>query len=318
MEKYNILSRTISANYEINKKASLLSINQCKNYLKMVIRHLNEVLDRLNDQKSLILYKITPTLAPDAVRESGLLCLKERMEEMAKFIDSCEVNGKKTIAASQCNGDKSKCKCSAILFPMTSGLVFTEEPTCYDPNSQNLVFQPVLVGLYDLCLLSLYKQLCNYFKYKKPINCCDEEEDECRSFGSYSSKSNANSNCNKSNDEHIIYDDNIVRSNIAGKDINNEIGQIDFDLEREHEVDDDNNYDDAVDIIDDKVYERLEYTKCIYVWKYKFEKAIEKVSSLMDVINSRIEILEMRKNFIIAETRDKIDLNNLFDDIYSR
>ena len=60
------------------------------------------------------------------------------------------------------------------------------------------------------------------------------------------------------------------------------------------------------------MFDKSHYTKYIYVWKYKFEKSIERVAELIDILNSHSDVLEMRKNFIIAETQDKIALNNLF------
>ena len=262
MSQINILSQTLTDNYKINEKASLLSINQCKNYLKIVIRHLNEILNRLNSQKEIILYKVAPTLAPNSVRQAGLLSLKGRMEEMVKFIDSCEINGKKTIASSEGEHHDEK-KCNSVLFPMTSGLIFTDEPAFYDLNTQNLVFKPIYVGLHDLGLESLYHQLCEYIKLEPTDNNIDTDTD-----------------CDK-----------FIES-----------------------IDNSTTDDESYDIVDR--CENNQYTKYIYIWKYKYEKAIEKITSLIDLLNSQIDILDMRKNFIIAETQDKISINNLFNEAY--
>ena len=187
MNKRDILSQTLNANYKINEKASLLSINQCRTYIQIVTRHLKEVLNRLNEQKKIILCKISSTLSSDVVRVSGLIILKKRMDEMIKFIDSCEVNGRKTIVSSDTISDNR-----AILFPMTSGLIFTEEPKYYDINTQNLVFRPILVRLSDLGLLSFYQQLSKHI----------ERENITENISEHITDNSSNNSTDKSNTTH--------------------------------------------------------------------------------------------------------------------
>lgn len=315
MNKRDILSQTLNANYKINEKASLLSINQCRTYIQIVTRHLKEVLNRLNEQKKIILCKISPTLSSDVVRLSGLVILKKRMDEMIKFIDSCEVNGRRTIASSDTINDDNR----SILFPMTSGLVFTEEPKYYDINTQNLVFKLIFVGLSDLGLLSFYQQLSNYIEKENITdNCSSSTDNESNTTQSDSETTECNylKNNLKNNSENNLENnlDNNNLDNISDLDNISNLDNI-SDFDNLSDFDTNSSDKEIVDIdnyYNEKMFDKSQYTKYVYVWKYKFEKSIEKVAELIDILNSHSDVLEMRKNFIIAETQDKIALNNLF------
>jgi len=286
----DILLQTLALNYKINEKASLLYINQCEDYLKIVMRHLNEVLNRLNDQKK-ILHKLSSPLISDTALQYGLHSLKERTEEIVNFINNCEVNGKKTITY---NNDSQ-----------IDHLVLIDEPI-HDLDPRNLTFQPVSINLDDLDLFPLYKQL-NHYLEEKTIKRYD---DDTTSTGSTNTRSI---------EKYIKRIHNITECR-NGREL---IGEM---LKRK--MNDDNDENSSVDDIsfDDSTTTDTNsstastktipyHSKLIQVWEHKLERTIEKISLLVDLTDSRIDILKMRKNFIIAETKDKIALNLKFGDV---
>src|SRR5438552_3594627 len=81
----------------------------------------------------------------------------ERADELEKFVESCAINGYKTMTTKADLPDE-------ILFPMTSGVGFTEEIGSYDPNDQNLIFRPVHVSLCKLGLCCILNQIRRYVR----------------------------------------------------------------------------------------------------------------------------------------------------------
>ena len=174
--KNNLMTDILIENICVNREAGILSIKSAINYLEQTRNQLKFLNKYLCKGKKIMLNKITPALASDVLRDSGIKELKCCLEAMENYVCAAEIVGHKTLASSSLKDVKNKHK--NTIFPLTNGVHLIEEPAHYDIECQNFVLKPVYVGLKDLGLFDLYLQLLRYCLTCKALNCCETMKEE--------------------------------------------------------------------------------------------------------------------------------------------
>lgn len=280
--KKNLVFNTLKRNIEINEKTTLLNLEQYKHFLKIVVDHLGGVLERLNKQKEIVLNQICPALANGAISRAGLITLRDRMEELKDYIESCHVNGKKTVVFY-----KDLKRANTVIFPMTCGVAFGSEIS-KDLNSQNIVYEPVCVGFKELGILSLYKKLlfaneeCDETSDSKSLDSSEQTE------SSYYTSSRSSKSSKSSKSYSSSYSTSSTHSSATDG-------------------------DEYIEVIEDDE-DQMDYTRSIYIYKYKFEEAIEKLVATCGALQKQLEIVEMREEFVKEDAANKIAMTKLFCD----